>query len=111
MSCICGCGTTVSYVTGMFSMSYCYGSARLTYVSIVACTAFELVYTTRVVVSRFLRELLVCCVSGSEGYFQVGLYEKVSDFVYGRAVVCEGTPLSIVIFFCLCEGGAVLFGC
>jgi hypothetical protein len=92
-------------------MSYCYGSARLTYVSVVACIAFELVYTTGVVVSRFLCELLVYCVSGSEGYFQVGSFEKVSDFIYGRAEVCEGSPLSIVIFFCLCEGGAVLFGC
>ena len=56
------------------------------------------------------RELLVYCVSVSEGYFQAGSFERVSDFIYGRAVVCEGSPLSIVIFFCLCEGGAVLFG-
>ena len=55
MSCIYGCGTVVSYVTDMFSMSHCYGSSRPTYVSVVACTAFELVYTTGVVVSRFLR--------------------------------------------------------
>ena len=92
-------------------MSYCYGSAGLTYVSVVACIAFELVYTTGVVVSRFLRELLVYCFSGSEGYFQVGSFEEVSDFIYGRAGVCEGSSLSIVIFFCLCEGGTFLFGC
>jgi hypothetical protein len=42
-------------------MSYCYGSASLTYVSVVACIAFELVYTTVVVVSRVLRELLLYC--------------------------------------------------
>jgi hypothetical protein len=34
-------------------MSYCYGSARLTYISVAACIAFELVCTTGVVVSRF----------------------------------------------------------
>ena len=60
-------------------------------------------------VSRFRRELLVYCVSVLKGYFQVGSFEKFSNFMYGRAVLCEGSPFSIVIFFCLCEGGTVLF--
>jgi len=42
-----------------------------------------------------------CCyiVSVSEGYFQVGSFEKVSDFLYGRAVVCVPKHVGVV-FIC-----------
>ena len=87
-------------------MSYCYRSTGLTYVGIVARVTFKLVYSTGVGIFRFLCELLVYCVGGTEGYCQIGSFEKIGDLMCGRAVICEGDPFPIIILLCLCEGGA-----
>jgi len=45
------CGIIIAYISDVFFVPYCYRSARLSYIGIVASVAFKLVYTTGVGVS------------------------------------------------------------
>ena len=78
---------------------YCYWSARLSHIGIVGSVAFLLIYTAVVGVSISVHWLLIYCIGGSEIYFQFRSSEKVSDLMYGRAVIREGNPFVIVILF------------
>ena len=42
------CGIIIAYISDVFFVSYCYRSARLSYIGIVASVAFKLVYTAGV---------------------------------------------------------------
>ena len=88
-------------------MPYCYRSARLSYIGIVASVAFLLIYTAGVGVSISVHYLLIYCIGGLESYLQVRSSEKISDLVYGRGVICGGNPYVIVILFSLCRCGIV----
>ena len=99
------------YVSDVFFVPCCYRSARLSHIGIVASVAFKLVYTAGVGVSISVQWLLIYCIGGSESYLQDRSSEKVSDLMYGRAVICGGNPYVIVILFSLCRCGIVFLLC
>ena len=43
---VCSCGIIVSYVTKVLLVSYVYRSTGLSYVILIACVTFDLVYST-----------------------------------------------------------------
>jgi len=96
---ICGDRIVVSYITEVLLVACGYRSARLSRIGVFACIAFKLVDSAGVVIVRLLFQLLVNRVGGMEGYLQVSAFEKIGDFSYCRAIICEGDPF--VIMLCL----------
>ena len=111
--CVCWLGVVEFYISDVFLVPLPETGACFSYIRHLAWIARESIYSTLVyllwIAGYLLFHELLNSIGSFERYSYVGLLEKICNFPYFWAVVCEGGPYLVFVSIVFILAGFFMF--